>query len=508
MSYLKNLSVTAKLLLGFGLLLVLGLLITSSGFFGFHATQESMRRLKVYGGMYDETVAARDANFSYALNQDKAHFKDHDEAVGNIAAALQGIVGEIDAYGGWSQADRGWVNALQAEVQRYAQDHQAALAGGGLNQVLPLNERLAKLQTNINAHYADEEERLAATITASNWRLVGTTLAALVFGLWMALLISRQIVLPLREALRVGKLVANGDLTVIPHSERKDELGQLINVLAAVVSNLHQMIDKIRVSAGQILSASGEIVAGSAHLSERTERQAASIEETASTMAQLGTTIHNTTDNTAQAHELAGRAEGVAQQNGTMMEAVTQCMHGINRSSEKMSEIIGVIESITFQTNILALNAAVEAARAGEQGKGFAVVAGEVRSLAQKSATAAKEIKELIGASVNQIQEGGRLVDGANMAMQEVVHSVGNMRSLMAEIAQASREQSSGIVQTNEAIAQIDATTQQNAALAEESSAAAGALENQVTALSQAVGAFRLSADTAILRQLPRLSPT
>jgi methyl-accepting chemotaxis protein len=182
------------------------------------------------------------------------------------------------------------------------------------------------------------------------------------------------------------------------------------------------------------------------------------------------------------------------QHNGTMMEAVTQCMQGINRSSEKMSEIIGVIELIAFQTNILALNAAVEAARAGEQGKGFAVVAGEVRSLAQKSATAAKEIKELIGTSVGQIQEGGQLVERANTAMQGVVQDVGNIRTLMAEIAKASQEQSTGISQTNQVVAQIDISTQQNAALAEQSSAAAGTLEEQAAALSHAVGAFRLKA--------------
>ncbi|MBX9835604.1 MAG: hypothetical protein K2X65_05450 [Burkholderiaceae bacterium] len=498
MGYIKNLPVTAKLLLGFGLLLVQALLITAAGLFGLHTTQESMIRLKVYGGMYDATVAARDANFSYALDQSREHFKAHDEAVSSIEESLRTMVAEIDSGGRWSKADQDWVLALTADLQRYVKDHQAALnqssTGAAAGQIQPLNERLATLQTDINAHYTTEEGRLQGAISTSNWQLIGTWLLSLVFGLGMALLISRQIVRPLQEALQIGRQLANGDLTIHPHSAHSDEPGQLINVLATVVANLHQMIDKIRISTEQILSAAAEIVAGSTHLSQRTEQQAAAVEETASTMAQLSATIHKTADNTAQTHDLTSRAEGAVQHNGTMMEAVTQCMQGINRSSEKMSEIIGVIELIAFQTNILALNAAVEAARAGEQGKGFAVVAGEVRSLAQKSATAAKEIKELIGTSVGQIQEGGQLVERANTAMQGVVQDVGNIRTLMAEIAKASQEQSTGISQTNQVVAQIDISTQQNAALAEQSSAAAGTLEEQAAALSHAVGAFRLKA--------------
>ena len=495
MGYIKNLSVTAKLLLGFGLLLAQALLIAASGLFGLHTTQESMIRLKAYGGMYDATVAARDANFFYAIDQSREHFKAHDEAVASIDGALRDMVAEIDSAGRWSEADRGWVLALTADLQRYVKDHQAALAqNAGADQIHPLNERLATLQTDINAHYTTEEGRLQQAISTSNWQLIGTWLLSLVFGLGTALLISRLIVRPLQEALHIGRQLAGGDLTIHPHSTHSDEPGQLINVLATVVTNLHQMIDKIRISTEQILSAAAEIVAGSTYLSQRTEQQAAAVEETASTMAQLNATIHKTAENTTQTHDLTSRAEGAVQHNGTMMEAVTQCMQGINRSSEKMSEIIGVIELIAFQTNILALNAAVEAARAGEQGKGFAVVAGEVRSLAQKSATAAKEIKELIGTSVGQIQEGGQLVERANAAMQSVVHDVGNIRTLMAEIAKASQEQSTGISQTNQVVAQIDVSTQQNAALAEQSSAAAGTLQTQAAALSHAVGAFRLKA--------------
>lgn len=495
---IKNLSVTSKLFLGFGLLLALSALIAFSGFFGMAASKESMRRLKVYGGMYDQTVAARDANFSYALDHERSHIPPHTEAVGAIRASLNDIVTEIGAGGGWTQADRGWVTALLAQLDRYAQDHAQVLTLNNEAQVetqlLALNERMRDLQNEINVHYTDEETRLDNTSVTANWLLGVTTLVSLAAGLALALLIARQIVQPLREALHVGRLIADGDLTVRVRSDRKDELGELTRVLASMVDGLHGMIDKIRVGAIQIHGASSQIVDGGQHLSERTMQQAAALEQTRAALEQLGDILRETATHTERAHGLTENAKDIARQNGEKMASVTASMEDIHRSSKKMFEIINVIEGIAFQTNLLALNAAVEAARAGEQGRGFAVVAGEVRALAGRSGSAAKEIRELITSSVTQADRGAALVDSTNEAMRQMVTQVDEMRTLVGRIAQTSRQQHQDIDQSNRAMAQIDATTQQNAALVEESASAAGALEQQARVLSQAVGAFRLAA--------------
>jgi methyl-accepting chemotaxis protein-2 (aspartate sensor receptor) len=494
---LKNLSVTAKLFLGFGLLLSLSVLIAASGFFGLASSKESMRRLKVYGGMYDQTVAARDANFSFALDHERSHIPAHTEAIADIRASLDDIVAEINSGGGWTQADQGWVTALRNQLDRYAQEHAQILTLDNEAQIetrlLALNEQMRELQEEINVHYTNEETRLAHTNSTANWLLGLTTLVSLAAGLALALLIARQILQPLHQALQVGRQVASGDLTVRVHSDRKDELGELTRVLAAVVHGLHGMIDKIRIGALEIHAAAGQIVAGSKNLSGRTMQQAAALEETRAALEQLGSVIENTVTHTGQAQGLAENAKDIVRQNGETMASVTESMGEIHRSSKKMFEIINVIEGIAFQTNLLALNAAVEAARAGEQGRGFAVVAGEVRALAGRSGAAAKEIRELITGSVTQADHGATLVSSANTAMQQMVASVEAMRALMGQIAQDSRQQHQDIGQSNRAMAQIDATTQQNAALAEESASAAAALEQQARMLSQAVGAFRLS---------------
>ncbi|QBK06255.1 HAMP domain-containing protein [Hylemonella gracilis] len=499
---LKNLSVTAKLFLGFGLLLSLSVLIACSGFFGLAASKESMRRLKVYGGMYDQTVAARDANFSFALDRDRAHLAPHAEAVRQIEQALRDIVAEIAADKGWAKADSPWVSALSARLRDYAAEHGQTLSLGDEARITTglraLNARMLDLQNEINVHYSEEEARLERTSVTANWLLGLTTLVSLAAGLVLALLIARQIVQPLHEALRVGRLVADGDLTVRVSSDRKDELGELTRVLASVVQGLHGMIDKIRVGAIEIHGATGQIVGGGKHLSERTMQQAAALEETRAALEQLGSIIEQTVTHTGQAQGLTESAKDIVRQNGETMASVTASMAEINRSSKKMFEIINVIEGIAFQTNLLALNAAVEAARAGEQGRGFAVVAGEVRALAGRSGSAAKEIRELITGSVAQADHGATLVGSANTAMQEMVANVEEMRALMGRIAQASRQQHQDIGQSNRAMAQIDATTQQNAALVEESASAAAALEQQARVLSQAVGAFRLATGTPL----------
>ncbi|MFC3395252.1 methyl-accepting chemotaxis protein [Brenneria rubrifaciens] len=308
----------------------------------------------------------------------------------------------------------------------------------------------------------------------------------------IASLITRSVTHPIKEALVVAENVARGDLTSEIRINRKDETGMLLAALHHMNTSLRQIVSQVRDGAETISSAASQIAAGNQDLSARTEEQASSLEETASSMEQLTSTIKNTADNTLQATELAASTSETVKKSGDMMARVTQEMRGIRDSSQRMSEIIGVIDGIAFQTNILALNAAVEAARAGEQGRGFAVVASEVRALAQRSATAAKEIKELIDDSFHKVQAGMGLVEETGVTMNSLVMNVQGVNGIISEISQASREQSDGVNQINLAVGQIDTTTQQNAALVEESAAAALSLQDQAHSLTQTVSLFKL----------------
>nr|WP_113868059.1 methyl-accepting chemotaxis protein [Brenneria salicis]NMN91221.1 methyl-accepting chemotaxis protein/methyl-accepting chemotaxis protein-2 (aspartate sensor receptor) [Brenneria salicis ATCC 15712 = DSM 30166]RBP60450.1 methyl-accepting chemotaxis protein/methyl-accepting chemotaxis protein-2 (aspartate sensor receptor) [Brenneria salicis ATCC 15712 = DSM 30166]RLM30077.1 chemotaxis protein [Brenneria salicis ATCC 15712 = DSM 30166] len=317
-------------------------------------------------------------------------------------------------------------------------------------------------------------------------------ITSVIIGLIIATLITRSVTHPIKEALVVAENVAQGDLTSEIRINRKDETGMLLTALHHMNISLRQIVSQVRDGAETISSAASQIAAGNQDLSARTEEQASSLEETASSMEQLTSTIKNTADNTVQATSLAASTSETVQKSGDMMSRVTQEMRGIRDSSQRMSEIIGVIDGIAFQTNILALNAAVEAARAGEQGRGFAVVASEVRALAQRSATAAKEIKELIDDSFQKVQAGMGLVEETGVTMNSLVTNVQGVNDIISEIAQASREQSDGINQINLAVGQIDTTTQQNAALVEESAAAALSLQDQAHNLTQTVSLFKL----------------
>jgi methyl-accepting chemotaxis protein len=313
-------------------------------------------------------------------------------------------------------------------------------------------------------------------------------------GMFVVFLVSAAIAAPVaRAAQMLGEIAdGNGDLSRRMTVESQDEVGALADGFNRFVASLNTTIRKVRDSTETIATASSEIASGNLDLSARTEAQASSLEETASAMEQLTATVTQNAENAQQANQLVQSAANIASEGGAVVGRVVQTMESIKDSSRKIVDIIGVIDGIAFQTNILALNAAVEAARAGEQGRGFAVVASEVRTLAQRSAGAAKEIKELISDSVEKVDAGSKLVDEAGATMNKVVTSVQQVTGIMGEIVAASREQSSGIAQVNLAVADIDSTTQQNAALVEQAAAAAGSLQEQAANLQQVVSVFKL----------------
>ncbi|UPT55848.1 methyl-accepting chemotaxis protein [Dickeya zeae] len=317
-------------------------------------------------------------------------------------------------------------------------------------------------------------------------------LAIIAIGVLLAWRITLLITQPLRQSLSMAEQIAQGDLTATITVNRRDELGQLMTAMNQMNHKLRDMIGSIREGVNNVASAASEIAAGNTDLSSRTEQQSAAVVETAASMEQLTSTVKQNADNAHHASQLAADAANNATKGGEIVTNVVSTMNEIATSSRRISEITSVINGIAFQTNILALNAAVEAARAGEQGRGFAVVAGEVRSLAQRSAQAAKEIETLINESVTRVNTGSTQVESAGKTMGEIIRSISHVHDIMGEIASASDEQSRGINQISSAVAEMDATTQQNAALVEQSSAAANSLEEQAQALEQAVSIFRL----------------
>ena len=334
--------------------------------------------------------------------------------------------------------------------------------------------------------------------------MIALSVAGVVLGLLLGWLVTRGIVRPLGAAVAAARRVANGDLSADIHVTTRDETGDLMAALKARNQSLSRIVSDVRDGCENIATASAQIAQGNADLSQRTEEQAASLEQTAASMEQLTSTVQQNASNAGEAEKLVTQASAVAARGGEVVEGVVQTMSQISESSRKIADITSVIDGIAFQTNILALNAAVEAARAGEQGRGFAVVAGEVRTLAQRSAVAAKEIKALIDESVHRVEGGTRQADEAGRTMHEVVDSVRQATVLVHEIASASAEQSTGIGQVNQAVAQMDTVTQQNAALVEQAAAAAGSMQDQAGRLAQQVRRFKVDAGAVAVAAEPQ----
>ena len=352
-----------------------------------------------------------------------------------------------------------------------------------------------------------QEETKATAMLVSSTALSGKRtvviigLLVVLIGVAFAWATALSITRPLQEAVEVAGAVAKGDLTQHIEVKSKDETGQLLQALKDMNESLVSIVSDVRSTTDSITTASQEIAQDNAGLSQRTEEQASSLEETASSMEELTSTVKQNAENAKQANQLANNASDIAIKGGKVVGDVVHTMASISDSSKKIVDIISVIEGIAFQTNILALNAAVEAARAGEQGRGFAVVAGEVRNLAQRSASAAKEIKTLIGDSVEKVEVGSKQVNQAGATMTEIVEAVKRVTDIMSEIAAASGEQSAGIEQVNQAITQIDEMTQQNASLVEEAAAATELMQEQAGALMKAVSVFKLEADKASVQK-------
>jgi methyl-accepting chemotaxis protein len=339
---------------------------------------------------------------------------------------------------------------------------------------------------------AAARDQMAATATAASllrFGLVAVTLGLLTPLLWLTL---QSVCRPLDRAVKVAQRIATGDLSQTIVVTGQDETADLLSALSAMQSSLSKVVGEVRDSADSIKNASSEVASGNQDLSHRTEQTASNLQRTATSMSDLTGTVQQSEASAKQANQLASSAAEVAAVGGSVVSQVVTTMNEINQSSKKIADIISVIDGIAFQTNILALNAAVEAARAGEQGRGFAVVAGEVRNLASRSAEAAKEIKSLIGASVNRVEAGSKLVASAGKTMSDIVGSVQRVSDIIGEITAAAAEQSNGIGQVNSTVSELDQMTQQNAALVEQSTAAAESLKEQAEKLSQVVGTFRL----------------
>ena len=362
-------------------------------------------------------------------------------------------------------------------------------------------DKLIALQLDVAKKEFEESQQIYTWVrnVCSAGILAGLLIAHIV-GTWLVRAITR----PLNAAVKAAGAVAAGDLTHEIRVVSTDETGKLMQALKNMNESLVRIVSEVRTGTEMIGSASSQIASGNLDLSARTEQQASSLEETASSMEELTSTVKQNADNARQANTLATSASEVASKGGAVVKQVVDTMGSINDSSKKIVDIIGVIDGIAFQTNILALNAAVEAARAGEQGRGFAVVASEVRSLAQRSANAAKEIKALIGDSVEKVEAGAKLVDEAGSTMQEIVESIKRVTDIMGEITAASEEQTAGIEQINQAISQMDEVTQQNAALVEEAAAASQSMQEQSAKLAQAVGVFKVAGGHHVAAPAPR----
>ncbi|WP_421956667.1 methyl-accepting chemotaxis protein [Polaromonas sp.] len=511
---LKDLKIGVRLGLGFLVMLLLMALVSGTGILRLESVgnateqmvQEALVKERLANGWANLIGSNSAKTFAMVKTTDdatEAYFKkgvaDGSARINPIQKQLDGLLRspeERKLYDDVAAVRKAMLEVLAAVTQLKTDrewDAANSLADTKFAAALTAYEQAVE---KIAAYQREQIDAAAKSIAREHktgrTHLIALSVVALLIGCTLAWLLTRGITRPLSEAVKVAETVAAGDLSSRIEVSSKDETGQLMQALKAMNDSLSKVVGEVRHGTDTIATASSQIASGNQDLSSRTEEQASSLEETAASMEELTSTVKQNADNARQANQLAVSASSVAVRGGSVVAEVVDTMGAINASSRKIVDIIGVIDGIAFQTNILALNAAVEAARAGEQGRGFAVVAAEVRNLAQRSAAAAKEIKTLIGDSVDKVEEGSKQVAEAGKTMDEIVDSVKRVTDIMAEITAASQEQTSGIEQINQAITQMDQVTQQNAALVEEAAAAAASLQEQASGLSQVVSVFRL----------------
>ncbi len=517
---IKNLSIGQRLALGFGVLIFLLLTLAGLSYLGISSLNKEVGTM--VESRYPKTVAANDI---------KADVNDATRSMLNVLimtdpGQIQKELATIrdsnaKAAKALAELKQSATDPKAQEILKAIETIRAKFIPGQTTFINLINEdrkddAMVKFMFSLRPQQNKYFEQLDKFVAYQNAEMVaaGTgassltkrtqmwilllALGAAAVSLVVAFLATRSITRPLKEAVLVAQRVANGDLTSEIEVNSKDETGQMMTALRDMNSSLIKIVAEVRAGTESIAEASSEIASGNLDLSSRTEQQADSLGQTSSSMRELTDTVQQNADNARQANQLAAQASEVAVRGGSVVSHVVDTMGSITASSKKIVDIIGVIDGIAFQTNILALNAAVEAARAGEQGRGFAVVASEVRNLAQRSAGAAKEIKALIGDSVDKVREGSTLVEQAGVTMEEVVASVRRVTDIMGEITSASMEQSAGIASVNTAIFEMDETTQQNAALVEEAAAAAASMQEQAANLARVVSVFKLGNEMPI----------
>ena len=509
---INDLRIGTRLRIGFGIILALLLVVvTMANVSSEHNREQLLQGLttasvktRLTNAMKSEqlqsVVAIRTIGLHTevsAMNQEEASFQEHHKGFSDAVEqlmALETTATERKIFNDIIELEKSVEEPVKQAVGQALAFNSEGVAQIIATRIDPVYQQVLKnidqLVTIQQAAEQQVRDQAEASSRRLSYLLYGIALIAVLLGVSLAWNITLSITRPLDQAVQVARQVADGNLTTDIQVEATDESGALMQALKDMNASLLRTVQQVRIGTDIMASASSQIAAGNAELSSRTERQSATLEETASSMQALTETVKHNADNARQANELARSASDVATQGGQVVTQVVDTMRSINMSSRKIVDIIGVIDGIAFQTNLLALNAAVEAARAGEQGRGFAVVATEVRNLAQRSASAAREIKTLIGDSVEKVETGSHLVEQAGQTMEAIVSSIGRVTSIMGEITTASSAQSTGIEQVNQAIVDMESVTLQNAALVEQAAAAANSLHDQADALTHVVKVF------------------